>query len=129
MSYSGGEGVGTIGGNVIVAGRGNYAGSVGNAFAVTAKVISSAVWTVNGVAVSGSSYTAAYTGSDWTIAATAEGVIVNGVAEQGEIGFSLLRTKPSAGFVGSVCDPGTYSTYSLKVNSVNGDSGKKITTN
>ena len=129
VSYSGGEGVGTLSGNVIVAGRGNYAGSVGNAFAVTAKVISSAVWTVNGVAVSGSSYTAAYTGSDWTIAATAEGVIVNGVAEQGEIGFSLLRTKPSAGFVGSVCDPGTYSTYSLKVNSVNGDSGKKITTN
>ena len=125
VSYSGGEGVGTLSGNVIVAGRGNYAGSVGNAFAVTAKVISSAVWTVNGVAVSGSSYTAAYTGSDWTIAATAEGVIVNGVAEQVEIGFSLLRTKPSAGFVGSVRDPGTYSTYNVKVNSVNGDSGKK----
>lgn len=124
VSYSGGEGVGTLSGNVIVAGRGNYAGSVGNAFAVTAKVISSAVWTVNGVAVSGSSYTAAYTGSDWTIAATAEGVIVNGVAEQVEIGFSLLRTKPSAGFVGSVRDPGTYSTYNVKVNSVNGDSGK-----
>ena len=107
VSYSGGEGVGTLSGNVIVAGRGNYAGSAGKAFAVTAKVISSAVWTVNGVAVSGSSYTAAYTGSDWTIAATAEGVIVNGVAEQVEIGFSLLRTKPSAGFVGSVRDPGT----------------------
>ena len=125
VSYSGGEGVGTLSGNVIVAGRGNYAGSAGKAFAVTAKVISSAVWTVNGVAVSGSSYTAAYTGSDWTIAATAEGVIVNGVAEQVEIGFSLLRTKPSTGFVGSVRDPGTYSTYNMKVNSVNGDSGKK----